>query len=188
MPRFATAPAVQARTDPLLLARIPATATGVALPLCLLASVLCMAVGVIHIQDQGGFLGDVTPTWIAVGYYLIEITSAVAALLLARQHPLGWLLALGVSAGPAVAYLLSRSVGLPGDPGDVGNWGYTLGTVSLVVEGTLFLLCVYVLTRQPSTVRRAPATGAPSRDKGFAAPAKGVAAPSEGAIAWPDGR
>jgi hypothetical protein len=52
-----------------------------------------------------------------------------------------------VSIGPFVGYILSRSVGLPGDPGDVGNWGYTLGTVSLVVEGMLFLLSLSALLR-----------------------------------------
>ena len=36
--------------------------------------------------------------------------------------------------GPFVAYVLSRTVGVPGDPGDVGNWGYWVGTVSLLAQ------------------------------------------------------
>lgn len=41
-----------------------------------------------------------------------------------------------------IAYVLSRTTGIPGDSGDIGNWGYMLGTVSLIVEGSLFLIAV----------------------------------------------
>jgi hypothetical protein len=115
--------------------------------------VLCLAIAVIHVQDQGGFLGNVTPEWIAIGYYLVEAVAAITALLFARQQTAAWILGLGVSAGPAVAYILSRSVGLPGDSGDIGNWGYLLGTVSLIVEGTLFALCAIVLLRALASQR-----------------------------------
>lgn len=50
-----------------------------------------------------------------------------------------------LGAGPFVAYVLSRSVGVPGDPGDVGNWGYWVGTVSLFVEAALVTLSVSML-------------------------------------------
>jgi len=131
------------------------------LPVCLLAAVLCLTIAVIHVQDQGGFLGNVTPEWIAIGYYLVEAVAAITALLFARQHTAAWILALAVSAGPATAYVLSRSVGLPGDSADIGNWGYLLGTVSLIVEGTLFALCAIIilraLTSQRARVEHRPA-------------------------------
>jgi hypothetical protein len=127
--------------------RLLAKSESTPLALFLLGSILCLAVGLIHIQDQGGFLGDQMPEWIAVGYYLVEVVAGIGALLLARQQLLGWVVGLGLSAGPATGYILSRSVGLPGDPGDVGNWGYTLGTVSLVVEGLLFILSITALVR-----------------------------------------
>jgi hypothetical protein len=115
--------------------------------LSLMGSVLCIAIGLIHIQDQGGLLGNQSPHWLAIGYYAIEIAAGITALLLARQHVLGWVFALGVSAAPATGYILSRTVGVPGDPGDIGNWGYTLGTVSLIVEGALFAIAVLALGR-----------------------------------------
>jgi hypothetical protein len=114
---------------------------------CLLASVLSLAIAVIHVQDQGGFLGNVSPEWIAVGYYVVEAVATVTALLFARQHIVAWFLGLAVSAGPGIAYIVSRTVGLPGDTADIGNWSYLLGTVSLIVEGTLFALCAIVLLR-----------------------------------------
>jgi hypothetical protein len=50
-----------------------------------------------------------------------------------------------LGVGPFVAYILSRSVGVPGDSGDVGNWGYWVGTVSLFIEAALIVLSVSML-------------------------------------------
>ena len=110
------------------------------LPLLVVAAGLLMAVAIIHLQDQGGLLGGESPTWLKYGYYLIEIGSLVSALLVVRGKVLGWLLGLAFTVGPFTGYVLSRSVGVPGDPGDVGNWDYLLGTVSLVVEGSFVIL------------------------------------------------
>jgi hypothetical protein len=50
-----------------------------------------------------------------------------------------------LGTGPFIAYVVSRSVGLPGDHGDVGHWGYRVGTVSLVIEAALVALGVTML-------------------------------------------
>ncbi len=50
-----------------------------------------------------------------------------------------------LGTGPFVGYIASRTVGVPGGPGDVGNWGYWVGTVSLVVETALVVLSVGML-------------------------------------------
>ena len=81
------------------------------------------------------------------GYYMVEISSTISAALIIRGKTLGWLLGLASSTGPMTGYLMSRTVGLPGDPGDVGNWGYLLGTVSLIGEGCFVVLAVTSLTR-----------------------------------------
>ena len=57
----------------------------------------------------------------------------------------GWAAALLLGAGPFIAYVVSRSIGLPGDHGDVGNWGYWVGTVSLAVEAALIVLGITML-------------------------------------------
>jgi hypothetical protein len=111
------------------------------------AAALCVAIGLIHIQDQGGFWGHQSPQWIRLGYYLIEVAAGISAGLLLRQKTIGWLSALGVGIVPFIGYVLSRSVGVPGDPGDVGNWGYLLGTVSLVTEGLLVVIAGFALAR-----------------------------------------
>lgn len=122
-------------------------------PLLVVGAGLALAIAVIHLQDQGGLLGDQSPTWLKYGYYLVEISSTISAALIIRGKAFGWLLGLASSAGPLTGYLLSRSVGLPGDSGDVGNWGYLLGTVSLVVEGSFIVLAVVCLVRTRSASR-----------------------------------
>lgn len=57
----------------------------------------------------------------------------------------GWAAGVLLGAGPFIAYILSRSVGVPGDPGDVGNWGDWVGTVSLFIEAALVVLSVSML-------------------------------------------
>jgi MFS family permease len=78
---------------------------------------------------------------------MIEVGSLLSALLVMRGKVIGWILGLAFTIGPFIGYILSGSVGVPGDPGDVGNWGHLLGTVSLVVEGSFVILAAACLTR-----------------------------------------
>jgi hypothetical protein len=117
------------------------------LPILVIGAGLAFAIAIIHLQDQGGLLGNVTPPWMKFGYYLVEISSTVSAALLIRGKVLGWVLGLASSIGPMTGYVLSRTVGIPGDTGDIGNWGYLLGTVSLLVEGAFIVLAALSLWR-----------------------------------------
>ena len=129
------------------------------LALLVLGAGLALAIAVIHLQDQGGLLGNQSPLWLKYGYYLVEISSTISAALIIRGKTFGWLLGLASSIGPMTGYILSRSVGVPGDPGDIGNWGYLLGTVSLIVEGSVILLAGICLMR----IRRASQSGSATR-------------------------
>jgi hypothetical protein len=124
------------------------------LPVGLFAAGLCLAIGLAHVQDQGGFLGSESPDLLKVGYYIVEIAAACTIPFLIRQKVVGWLFAALVSIGPFTAYIFSRTTGIPGDHGDIGNWGYVLGIFSLIVEGSLFLLSVYRLASFASRLRR----------------------------------
>lgn len=121
------------------------------LGLRLLGAVLALAVVVIHVKDQGGFPGDKTPTYVGVGYYLIEAAGILLAFVLitglGRHTVKVWLLTLGVAVGPLVGFVLSRGPGLPDYTDDRGNWTEPIGVASLVVEGTLALLTLTVLAR-----------------------------------------
>ncbi|HEX3784772.1 MAG TPA: hypothetical protein VHX38_34360 [Pseudonocardiaceae bacterium] len=102
----------------------------------------------IHIIDQGGIPGSKTPTYVGIGYYVLEIIGVITAvMLLARASRLGWFLAIGVAAGPLIGYILSRGPGLPDYDDDKGNWTEPLGLISLAVEGVLLVLAIVMFLR-----------------------------------------
>jgi hypothetical protein len=110
-------------------------------------ALLALAVSTVHVADQGGVTAFTAPDWVGWGYRIIEVGGVLTALVLLLPRPLprlpawaGWGAGVLLGLGPFVAYILSRSVGIPGDPGDVGNWGYWVGTVSLFVEAALVVL------------------------------------------------
>jgi hypothetical protein len=113
----------------------------------LVGGLLAIAVSGVHVADAGGITAFGSPDWMAWGYRLIEaggVLTAVA-LLLPWSARLGWAAAVLLGVGPFLGYVASRSVGVPGDHGDVGNWGYWLGTVSLLVEAAIVVLGVSML-------------------------------------------
>ena len=121
-------------------------ATGSSLIVRLVGVVGCLAVAAIHVIDQGGVPGTKGPEYVQLLYYALEVAGVlVAALLLTKHARVGWLLSLGVAAGPIVGYVLSRGPGLPNYTDDIGNWGEPLGVVSLVVEGILLILALVSL-------------------------------------------
>jgi len=141
--------------------------TETSVPVLVVAASLALAIAVIHLQDQGGLPGDQSPMWLKYGFYMVEITSTISAVLLIRGKTFGWLLGLGSSIGPMTGYILSRTVGIPGDRGDVGNWGYVLGTVSLIIEGSFLVLAVICLLRigsawQPGQQTRGKSSPSPA--------------------------
>jgi hypothetical protein len=128
----------------------PAARSGRAIGSSLIARLVgvvgCLAVAAIHVIDQGGVPGTKGPEYVQLLYYALEVAGVlVAALLLTKHARVGWLLSLGVAAGPIVGYVLSRGPGLPNYTDDIGNWGEPLGVVSLVVEGILLILALVSL-------------------------------------------
>ena len=114
-------------------------------------AMLALAIAAVHVADQGGVTALNSPHWIGWSYRVIEVGAVLTALVLLLPGPArltawaGWAAGALLGIGPFVAYILSRTVGLPGDPGDVGNWGYWVGTVSLFVEAALIALSVSML-------------------------------------------
>jgi hypothetical protein len=105
----------------------------------LLGAAAVLGIGLIHILDAAATYQSTR--WIFWAYIaLIAAAVPVALLLLHSASPLVWLAAAGLAAGPFVAYLWSRSIGLPGDAPDIGNWLCTLGMAALFVESSLLAL------------------------------------------------
>jgi len=116
-----------------------------------LGAALGLAVAYIHVKDQGGLPGDKSPSYIAYGYWMLEIAGVVAAIALftarGRQLVWTWALTAGVALGPIVGYVMSRGPGLPNYTDDKGVWTEPLGLVSLAVEGALLVVAAAVLFR-----------------------------------------
>lgn len=115
----------------------------------LAAAVLCLTVAWIHVKDQGGFPGSKDPTYVGIGYYMLEAAGLLCALLLLvprlPRPELLWTAVSGVAIGPLLGFVLSRGPGLPDYTDDKGNWTETLGLEALAVEGALLLLSAAVL-------------------------------------------
>ena len=115
-------------------------------------ALLAMAVAAVHVADQGGVTVLTDPAWMGWGFRLIEVGGVLTALILLLPRSawfwpawLGWAAGALLGAGPFLAYVTSRTVGVPGDRADVGNWGYWVGTVSLLIEAALVMLSVSML-------------------------------------------
>lgn len=113
----------------------------------LVSALLALAVAGVHVADQGGITAFTSPDWMGWAYRMIEVGGVLTALLLLLPWSawLGWAAGVLLGIGPFLGYLASRSVGVPGDHADIGNWGYWLGTDSLIVEAALVILSVGML-------------------------------------------
>lgn len=112
-------------------------------------AVLAVAVTVIHVLDQGGITALKDPAYLGYGYWVLELGGLLCAvLLLTSARRAGWVLAVGVAAGPLLGIILSRSVGLPDATDDIGNWGEPLGVLAMIVEAVLLVLALTALTRR----------------------------------------
>ena len=142
-------------------------------PARLTGGFLALAIAAIHVADQGGFPGTKEPTYVGIGYYLLELACLLVAVTLlwpGRRSalPTIWLLAAFVAAAPLLGYTLSRGPGLPAYTEDRGNWTEPLGVISLAVETALLVLSLAAVvlssaghtTSKPHSGRAETAVGA----------------------------
>jgi hypothetical protein len=88
---------------------------------------------------------------LAVLFGLLTLTAAAlaSALVHADDRRL-WQAAALTSAAALAGYVLTRSIAMPLDNGDVGNWLEPLGLVALFTETALLALCCYRLRLGPT--------------------------------------
>jgi hypothetical protein len=120
-------------------------------------------IALIHLLDAPSMYKDAR--YIFFLYIVLVVsTLTAAAVLLRTDSRLAWSLAVVVTAATLIAYVLSRTTGLPQDSQDIGNWSDSLGLASLFVEGCTLLLGAYKLvTILPVPIR---ATGTDSTMRG----------------------
>lgn len=118
-----------------------------------------LVAGAVHIPITGEHLREAP----YIGALFIALTVACfgcAVLLLVADSRPAWAFAAAVNAAAVVAYLLSRTVGLPEIGDDVGDWADPLGVVALVTETTTVALAGLALRRPESAVTTAINTNA----------------------------
>src|SRR5690242_14947110 len=82
------------------------------------------------------------------GALFIALSTAalsVAILLLTSNHQLAWLGAAALSLTALLAYVISRSVGLPSLADDIGDWLNPLGVAATLSETATALTCWHAL-------------------------------------------
>ncbi len=100
-----------------------------------------LVIGLIHILDAVGTYQSTR--WIFWAYLALIVAAVPVALsLLQWASSLAWAAAAAIAIAPLAGYVWSRTVGLPGDAPDVGNWLCTLGMASLFIESWLLALSV----------------------------------------------
>jgi hypothetical protein len=109
-----------------------------------LAIVGLAGIALVHAIDAPGQFADVPYLgWMYIG--LIAGSIAIGAALLRRSDPRLWAAAGALALSVIAGYALSRTTGLPGDSGDIGNWSEPLGIASLFVEGCVVAVSAYAL-------------------------------------------
>lgn len=109
-----------------------------------LAIVGLAGIALIHLLDAPGQFAD-TPYlgWMYIA--LIAGCVMVGAALLHTSDPRAWLATAALALSVMAGYALSRTTGLPGATGDIGNWSEPLGIASLFVEGSVAALSAFAL-------------------------------------------
>jgi hypothetical protein len=119
-----------------------------------------LGVALIHLLDLPGTIG---PSPVQGTFYLVLMGACLVAavLFLHATSWIRWLLVAAIGMAPLVTYILTRTVGLPFDRADIGNWGDRLGVAALFVESVLVLTAVYALWLERSwwTDRRRASIG-----------------------------
>jgi hypothetical protein len=118
-------------------------------------------VGLIHVLDAPNTFPEAP--YIGWMYVALIVGSVLTAAALIRgSDSRAWFAAALLPLGAIVGFTLTRTVGLPQDMGDIGNWREPLGMASLFVEGSLVALSAMVLRDRAVGVSRRLAFQAPS--------------------------
>jgi hypothetical protein len=109
-------------------------------------------IALIHVVDAPGQF-EQTPYlgWMYVA--LIFGCIVVGSALLRSSDPRAWAAAGGLALSVIVGYTLSRTTGLPGSTGDIGNWGEQLGIASLFIEGSVLGVSAFALSERVPQAR-----------------------------------
>ncbi len=121
-----------------------------------LMAILLVEVAAVHIILVPAHLREA----LYAGCLFIALSAAtllLAGLILVRDQPLVWAAAGAVCTGAILAYVFSRSIGLPLMADDLGDWVNPLGVGAVLAEAIAAGLAVLVLRRsRGADIQREP--------------------------------
>lgn len=98
----------------------------------------------IHTTELSGKIGETM--YLGAGYVLLIAASIVSIVLIAQHDRRGWMFGLLTSGATLIGFILTRTTGLPGATGDIGNWTETIAVWSLISEGAFVVLAAWTLS------------------------------------------
>lgn len=101
-----------------------------------------VGIALVHLVELPDTWRDTTGLG-ALFVVLVVAAGCVAAALLHSDHDQAWLAAALVAVAPIAGYVLTRSVSVPFDHDDVGNWAEPLVLVAVFIEVSTLGLCGY---------------------------------------------
>lgn len=93
---------------------------------------LIIVTGLVHLIDAPDAFEEIT--YKGVLFVLNGVGALAAAYGIYRNQRWGWTLGLVISVGSILAYVMSRTAGLPGLPAEPDEWLEPLGVISLLAE------------------------------------------------------
>jgi Kef-type K+ transport system membrane component KefB len=118
-------------------------------------AVAVAGVGLIHFLLLSDAFKDIT--YLGVLFLALILGSLWAAHRLIRVGDTwGWLMAGGLAVATLIAYIVSRTFGLPAFTEDIGNWTEPLGLTSVFVEAMLTLLSLETLLKAQTDTALTP--------------------------------
>lgn len=119
-----------------------------------LAIAAILGTGLVHILEAGDSFGEAT--YKGVLFVANGAGAAVVAFGIYGNRPFwGWALGLLLAGGALVAYVASRTIGLPGLPAEPDAWFEPMGVAACICE--VFFIVLFVLARKPQAVGGASA-------------------------------
>jgi Kef-type K+ transport system membrane component KefB len=110
--------------------------------------VLIALTGLLHLVETPEYMGE--ERYIGVLFLLNAIGAAVALLGIWQDRAWGWVLGTAVAGGAFVAYILSRTIGLPAF--HESELFEPSGVLSLLIEGGFVVVAARVLMAEPVPV------------------------------------
>lgn len=111
-----------------------------------IAMALIAFTGLVHLLDAPDAFEEAA--YKGVLFVANAVGAAVAAYGIYKHERWGWMLGLVISAGSVLAYVASRTVGMPLIPAEPDAWFEHLGVLSMAAELAFLAVGVWVINRK----------------------------------------